>query len=189
MANGSVVSRRSLVIIMLWFRSESRRANVSIYTLVGNLAGSPNPLEPSVIMWLQFECSAPYRPTTYRFCSAPVGERSFAISLSVCLSLSVREHISGTAGPTFTESLVQIPCGRGSLLLWRRCDTLCTSGFMDDVTFGRNSPYDVAILGRSLMSMNALFNFWHSGTLALSPKRQSARMSDIKNGSFGLYGL
>ena len=28
---------------------------------------------------------------------------------------------------------------------------------------------------------NPHFNFWHSGTLALSPERQSARMSEIKN--------
>ena len=45
---------------------------------------------------------------------------------------------------------------------------LCTSGFMDDVTFGRNGPYmamrpvtyyttSVAILRRSLMSINALY--------------------------------
>ena len=27
------------------------------------------------------------------------------------------------------------PYGRGSVLLWRRSDTLCTSGFMDDVMF------------------------------------------------------
>ena len=26
-----------------------------------------------------------------------------------------------------------------------------------------------------------IFNFWHSGTLALSAERQSARMSEIKN--------
>ena len=26
-----------------------------------------------------------------------------------------------------------------------------------------------------------IFNFWHSGTLALSPERQSARVSEIKN--------
>ena len=26
-----------------------------------------------------------------------------------------------------------------------------------------------------------IFNFWHSGTLALSPERQSAQMSEIKN--------
>ena len=32
------------------------------------------------------------------------------------------------------------------------------------------------------------FNFWHSGTLALSPERQSARMSKIKNGWFNQYG-
>jgi len=56
----------------------------------------------------------------------------------VCLSVSVCEHISGTAGQIGTEFCVQIPCGRGSVLLRRCCATLCTSGFMDDVTFGRN---------------------------------------------------
>ena len=48
---------------------------------------------------------------------------------------------------------------------------LCISDFMNDVTFGRNGPYgdagrlnlqntttnSVAMMGRSLMSMNALF--------------------------------
>ena len=33
-----------------------------------------------------------------------------------------------------------------------------------------------------------IFNFWHSGTLALMAERQSARMSGIKNGGLGLYG-
>ena len=71
--------------------------------------------------------------------------RNIAISLSVCLRvcvcLSVREH-----GPILTKFFVRIPCGRGSILLWRRCDMLCTSGFMDDVTFGRNWPYGDAWL-------------------------------------------
>ena len=44
------------------------------------------------------------------------------VCLSVCLSLSVREHISETAGPIFTKFFVQIPCGCGSALLERRCD-------------------------------------------------------------------
>ena len=41
----------------------------------------------------------------------------------VCLSvrLSVHNHIFGTT--------------RRSIYLWRRIDTLCTSGFMDDVIF------------------------------------------------------
>ena len=54
----------------------------------------------------------------------------------VCLC--VREHI---AGPTFTKFFLQIPCGRGSVFLWWRCNTLCTSGLMDDVTFGCHGLY------------------------------------------------
>ena len=61
------------------------------------------------------------------------------ICLSACLS--VREHIYGTARPIFTKFCVRIPCGCGSVFFRRRCDMLCTSGFMADVTFGRNGPY------------------------------------------------
>ena len=58
---------------------------------------------------------------------------------------------------------MQVSCGRGSVL-WRRCATLCTSGFINDVTFGRSGPYGDTWLAafryrtavRSLMSMNAL---------------------------------
>ena len=60
---------------------------------------------------------------------------------------------------------------RGSVLLRWRCATLCTSGFMDDVTFDRNgrdakrwklhsaatAMSSVAIPGHSLMSMNACY--------------------------------
>jgi len=37
--------------------------------------------------------------------------------------------------PIFTKIIVYVTCGRGSVLLWRRSDTLCTFGFMDDVMF------------------------------------------------------
>jgi len=74
--------------------------------------------------------------------SAPVGMRSIVINPSVCVRvcLSVREHrpISGTASPILTKFRMHVPCGRGSVRLWRRCATLCTSGFMDNVTFSRN---------------------------------------------------
>ena len=58
----------------------------------------------------------------------------------LCVCLSVLEHISGTAGPILMKLCAPISCGRDSVLLRlpRRCATLCTSGFMDDVTFGRN---------------------------------------------------
>ena len=32
-------------------------------------------------------------------------------------------------------NLAHVTCGSRSVLLWRRCDTLCTSGFMVDVIF------------------------------------------------------
>ena len=60
------------------------------------------------------------------------------IQLSVYVS--VCEHTSGTALPIVTNFFVQIPCGRGSILLWWHCNTLRTCGFMDDVMFGRNGP-------------------------------------------------
>ena len=55
--------------------------------------------------------------------------------LSVCLS--VRERISGTTRPT-VNIFMHATYDRGSVPLWRRCDTLCTSGFMDDVM--RHNP-------------------------------------------------
>ena len=57
---------------------------------------------------------------------------------AACMCLSVHEHIRGIAEPVFTKFCVQIPCGRGSVVLWRRCATLCGSSFMNNTTFGRN---------------------------------------------------
>jgi len=59
------------------------------------------------------------------------------VCLSVCLSvhLSLRQHISRN----YTSDLhleFRVTYGRGSVLLWRRCDR-CTSGFMDDVICAR----------------------------------------------------
>jgi len=67
----------------------------------------------------------------------PIGKRSSVISVSVCLCvcLYVRDHISGTTRPIFTNFFTHIPYGRRSVLFWRHSDALCNSGFMDDVTF------------------------------------------------------
>ena len=40
-----------------------------------------------------------------------------------------------TTRPIFTKFFVHVTYGRGSVLLCRRSDMLCTSGFMDDVIF------------------------------------------------------
>ena len=84
------------------------------------------------------------------------------VCLCVCVCLSVCERISGTAGPIVTKFFVQIPCGRGSVLLWRRCDMLCISGFVDDASEADGDTWRLHVAGtsgagQSLMSMNALF--------------------------------
>ena len=85
----------------------------------------------------RLQLSRHFPPTPQNVLLPPVGERSIAISflfvclsvrLSVCMCLSVREHISRIAEPVFAKFCVQMPCGRGSGLLWWRYDTLCTSG-------------------------------------------------------------
>jgi len=70
---------------------------------------------------------------------------SVSVCLSVCLAcLSVRDHIFRTTRPIFTELFVHVIYGRGPVLLWRRSDMLCTSGFMGDVIAYKPRLLDVA---------------------------------------------
>jgi len=55
----------------------------------------------------------------------PIGERSVVMSVSVCPCVFIC--------PIFIKVFVYVTYGRGSVLLWRRSDKLCTSGFMDDI--------------------------------------------------------
>ena len=58
------------------------------------------------------------------------------ITVSVCVCLRVfvcpRAHVWNYTSD-LRQIFVHVTYVRGSVLLWRRCDTLCTSGFMDDV--------------------------------------------------------
>ena len=58
--------------------------------------------------------------------------------LFVCLSATYLQNCRSDSHEIFTH----VTYGRGPILLWRRCDLLYTSGFMDDVTFTHNWPYD-----------------------------------------------
>jgi len=57
------------------------------------------------------------------------------VCLCVCVCSSVCDHIFGTARPILIKVFVRVAYDRGSVLLWGRGDTLCISGFMDDVIF------------------------------------------------------
>jgi len=75
-----------------------------------------------------------------------------SVFLTVC-SRNALKHISGTTRPIFSN-FVRVICGRGSTLFRRRCDMLCTSGFVDDVTFSLNGPYgDTSIPSQRVTSV------------------------------------
>jgi len=61
---------------------------------------------------------------------------SMYVYLSVCLS--VFAHISKTTWRNLTEFVMHVVGGRGSVLFWRRFDTSCTFGLMDDAMFSHN---------------------------------------------------
>jgi len=86
--------------------------------------------------------------------------------MSVCMS--IRSHISKLHYANLAKFSVRIDCGRGSILLLRQCNTLCTSGFVDDVMVAHNRSgkgYAIWLLsdspwaapGQSLMSSSVLF--------------------------------
>jgi len=53
---------------------------------------------------------------------------------------------------------MHVACGRSSVLVLRRCDTLCTFGFVDNVMFSNNGP------------MAHPVHTYKSTTVPLSPK-------------------
>jgi len=57
------------------------------------------------------------------------------MGLSVCLSVCPLSFENRTA--ELHQIFMRVACSRDSDLILRRCDTLCTSGFMDDVVFAQ----------------------------------------------------
>ena len=75
---------------------------------------------------------SPHRARNYT--ATDIGERSIVMSVSVCVCLYaiISSELRVRSSPGF---FAHVSYGRGSVLLWRRSDTLRTSGFMDDVMF------------------------------------------------------
>jgi len=60
-------------------------------------------------------------------------ERS-CVRVCVCVFVCPRSYLRNYTSDPY-HIFVHVTCTRGSVLLWRRSDTLSTSGFMDDVIF------------------------------------------------------
>ena len=68
--------------------------------------------------------------------SLPRKARSILMSMSVYLSARITQKPQAKLRQIF----VHVANSRCSVLLWRRCNRLCTSVFVDDVMFSHNGP-------------------------------------------------
>ena len=68
--------------------------------------------------------------------SPPAGVCSIAISVFVCLYVCLLACLKNTS--KYHQISVHVSCGRGSVILWRQCNTLCTFGLVDDVMLSHN---------------------------------------------------
>jgi len=55
-------------------------------------------------------------------------------SVCVCVSVCPRKYLRNHTRD-LCQIFMHVAYGRGSVLLRRRCNTLCTSGFVDDMLF------------------------------------------------------
>jgi len=67
------------------------------------------------------------------------GVRSIAMIMT-CMSVCLFVYLENDS-PDVTKFSVVVTCGRGLVLLWPQWNTLCTSGFVDDVTVAHSGPY------------------------------------------------
>ena len=61
-------------------------------------------------------------------------EVSVCVCVCVCVFACPRSYLRNYTSD-LQQIFVHVSYGRGSVLSWRRSDTLCTSGFMDDIIF------------------------------------------------------
>ena len=79
-------------------------------------------------------CTAGFNSKLISYYSAHDRETEYCderVCLSVCVCLSA--ITSSELHVPSSSIFAYVTYGRGSVFLWRRSDTLCTSGFMDDV--------------------------------------------------------
>ena len=93
---------------------------------------------------LQADCQEPRSaPEPYTLGNRVRATFTFFTKFGLFFSLSVglsADLIPGTARPNFTELSKHFTRSRVSVLFCRRCDMLCTSGFVNDVIFSHNRP-------------------------------------------------
>ena len=92
--------------------------------------------------------------------SVPHCVTSPALEQRSIVSASLWTCLTNCPVPNFTKFPVHVACAHGSVLLWQRCDSSCTSGFVDDLVFSRNSPWGTSCRerGEDSVTANALIS-------------------------------
>ena len=81
---------------------------------------------------------------------------SVSVCLRVCVSVGLRAYLQNYTSDLH-QLFVHITYSRGSVLLWLRCDMLCTSGFfvMDAVICAHN--------GQDYATQKGVYSNWLNG--------------------------
>jgi len=82
--------------------------------------------------------------------------RNVRACLAVHLHVCVSAHVSQEPHVQTSSNFTHVVRGRGALLLWRRRDTLCISGFVNDVIFSHNWLY---VKGNAVVEMSRLLPY------------------------------
>ena len=89
------------------------------------------------------------------------------ICLFVCLSTSISLELHVRSSQNV---FVAVTHGHGSVLLWRRCDTLCTSDFMSDVMFSHYGQKQATQKRHILkVAQYGAAHIWHRGVYLNKP--------------------
>ena len=101
------------------------------------------------------EICPPHQPgvfsTKYPFYSAPRRKAEYGDE-RVCFCISLRAYLPNCSSSQYQIFSAYVTRRRGSVLLWRRCDISCTSGFMTDDIIG----YTGARLSMTLQRVTSL---------------------------------
>jgi len=93
------------------------------------------------------------------------------MSVSVCPHVPVYLKITS---PKFTNISVHNIRGRGSVLLWKRRDTSCISGFVNDVMFAHNAGAEATREGERFSTSSADSAVRHATNSAYAQNKSRA---------------
>ena len=110
--------------------SDAVEAQQLCHNSSSELASIPDSVAESIVLELLRNVTVcENRCVVEKYCDEYV-----SVCLSVCLCVCPRGYLQNHTRD-LCQIFVHVAYGRGSVLLRRRCDTLCTSGFVDDIMF------------------------------------------------------